>query len=108
MIIEQVQFTKSAVERNDFTEQEAKVALLIAWGFTKKEIANELNISEFTVDNHAKKVYKKAGVNSIGQLSAWWFCKTYNVPATDKPELMNMPHFDFGDYGILSYGFTEN
>lgn len=99
MIIEQEQ---------QLTTRQSEIAKLLAWGFTKKEIANTLSISELTVENLARVIYKKANVNSVGQLSAWWFCKNYDIPAQDKPTITFPTRFDFGDYGIFSYGFIEN
>lgn len=36
------------------TKRESEVTRLIAWGATKKEVAQKLFISERTVENHAR------------------------------------------------------
>lgn len=62
------------------TKRESEVAELIAWGATKKEVANKLHVSERTIENHARSIYEKTGVTKSNELSAWWFCKTYQIP----------------------------
>lgn len=64
----------------NLSTREMEVAELLAWGACKKEVSKELEISVRTVENHARSIYEKTRVRSIGQLSAWWFCKTYNIP----------------------------
>lgn len=61
------------------TKRETQIAELIAWGASKKEVANQLFISEYTVDNHLRKVYEKANVNKANELSAWWFCTRFHI-----------------------------
>ena len=58
-----------------FTKRETQIAELIAWGASKKEVADKLFISEYTVDNHLRKVYEKANVNKANELSAWGVCR---------------------------------
>lgn len=55
------------------TKRENQIAELIAWGSAKKEIADLLCISVNTVDNTARSIYEKIGVNKSNELSAWWF-----------------------------------
>lgn len=61
------------------SNRESQVAELIAWGATKKEVANKLFISERTVENHARSIYEKTGVTKSNELSAWWFCQHFNI-----------------------------
>ena len=61
------------------TKREAQIAELIAWGASKKEVADKLFISEYTVDNHLRKVYAKTNVNKANELSAWWFCTRFHI-----------------------------
>lgn len=61
------------------TRRENQIAELIAWGATKKEIANKLFISERTVENTARSIYEKAGVTKSNELSAWWFCTRFHI-----------------------------
>lgn len=61
------------------TKRESEIAELFAWGASKKDIANRLYISERTVENHARNIYEKTGCSKVNELSAWWFCKTFNI-----------------------------
>jgi DNA-binding CsgD family transcriptional regulator len=61
------------------TKRETQVAELFAWGATKKDVANQLVISENTVQNHAENIFKKIGVTKINELSAWWFCTKFHI-----------------------------
>ena len=45
----------------------------------KKDVANRLFVSERTVENHTRNIYEKTGVTKINELSAWWFCTTFNI-----------------------------
>lgn len=61
------------------TARESQVTELIAWGASQKEVANNLGISRFTVDNTLRKIYQKLHINKINELSAWWFCTTFGI-----------------------------
>jgi DNA-binding NarL/FixJ family response regulator len=65
--------------------RELEVARLIAWGLTKKEIAYLLIISERTVENHTRSIYKKLKISKSSELSAWYFCVTYQIPFSESP-----------------------
>ena len=67
------------------TRRENQIAELIAWGSSKKEIANHLYISTRTVENTARSIYEKAGVTKANELSAWWFCSHYNISLETSP-----------------------
>ena len=47
-----------------FTKREEDVLNLIAKGFTNKEIAQNLVVSEHTVKAHLESIYKKLGVHN--------------------------------------------
>lgn len=61
------------------TKRESQIAELIAWGGAKKEIADQLFISERTVENTARSIYDKTGVSKSTELSAWWFCTNFQI-----------------------------
>lgn len=61
------------------TKRENQIAELIAWGATKKDVAKKLFISERTAENHTRNIYEKTGVTKVNELSAWWFCKSFNI-----------------------------
>lgn len=61
------------------TKRENQIAELIAWGAAKKEIADQLCISERTVENTARSIYSKTEVTKANELSAWYFCTHFNI-----------------------------
>ena len=58
------------VERFALTSRQAAVARLLARGLSNPEIAEVLEISRFTVRNHAEQVFAKLGVGSRGQVAS--------------------------------------
>ena len=52
------------------TRREREVAVLVAQGLTNRQIAEELFISERTVDNHVSNILKKGGFRSRQQVTA--------------------------------------
>ena len=65
--------------RAELTKRESEIAELVAWGGSKKEIANRLFLSERTVENHIKNIYTKVGCGKSNELSAWWFCTRFHI-----------------------------
>lgn len=61
------------------TSRESEIAERIAWGSSQKEVAADLGISRFTVDNILRKIYAKLNIGKINELSAWWFCTKFNI-----------------------------
>ena len=55
------------------SEREAQIAERIAWGASQKEVACDLGISRYTVDNILRRIYQKLHIGKINELSAWWF-----------------------------------
>lgn len=75
-----VQKLKSAVEdatqapRNDINElstRERDILTAVAKGKTNKEIADEFNISIYTVISHRRNISQKLGINSISGLTVY-------------------------------------
>lgn len=58
-------------EFGGLTRREREVATLIAEGKSNREIANELVISERTVEEHVSNILFKLGFQSRAQISAW-------------------------------------
>lgn len=52
------------------TNRENEILEQIAFGFTNKEISNNLSISESTVENHIHNIYNKLGVSNRVQAVA--------------------------------------
>ena len=55
---------KTAEVTNEFTEREKEIIELCRVGLLSKEIAQRLNISSRTVDNHKSNIFKKLGINN--------------------------------------------
>lgn len=49
---------------------ERRVALLVAWGATKRQVADLLHLSPKAVDWHLARINQKLGVGSRAELSA--------------------------------------
>ncbi|MBL8160831.1 MAG: response regulator transcription factor [Anaerolineae bacterium] len=56
---------------SDLTRREREVARLIAQGRSNREIADELVVSERTVEGHVSNILSKLGFRSRAQVSAW-------------------------------------
>ncbi len=55
----------------NLSEREVEITRHIVNGLTSNEIADKLFLSEHTVKTHRKNIFKKLGINSISQLSAF-------------------------------------
>jgi len=61
------------------SSREMQVVERMAWGESKKEIANNLHVSYNTVDTHCKNVYGKLNVHKASELAALFFSEKYNI-----------------------------
>jgi len=59
--------------------RQSEVTRYIAWGATKKDVANILNMPIRTVENTLRRVFAKTGVTKVNELAAWFFCHEYNI-----------------------------
>ena len=75
-----IQKLKSAIEensqapKNDINELSARerdILTAVAKGLTNKEIADEFNISIYTVISHRRNISQKLGINSIPGLTVY-------------------------------------
>lgn len=57
----------------------------MAWGAAKKEVAAMLTISTRTVENIARNVYVKIGIQKATELCVWWFTTKCGVSMNLSP-----------------------
>jgi DNA-binding NarL/FixJ family response regulator len=53
------------------TRREREVATLVSRGLTNRQIAQELYLSERTIENHSSKILRKLELASRTEISAW-------------------------------------
>ncbi len=66
------------VEAYELTARELDVTRALVRGLTTNEIATELFLSRYTVQDHLKRIYDKVGVSSRGGLVAKMFAEHYH------------------------------
>lgn len=69
----------------ELSPREGEIAELLAWGASKKEVADRLFISARTVENTARNIYQKIGIQKVTELCVWWFCTKCGVPVSLDP-----------------------
>lgn len=68
------------IEAYELTPREVDVTRALARGLSTNEIAGELHLSRYTVQDHLKSVYEKTGVASRGELVAKMFADHHQAP----------------------------
>ena len=68
-IEENAQTPKSDI--NELSSRERDILAAVAKGLTNKEIADEFNISIYTVISHRRNISQKLGINSIPGLTVY-------------------------------------
>ena len=69
--------------RNNLTNREKQVVLLIGQGLPNKDIAHELNLSKSTIETHRKNIRKKLKIK--GKDSLIVFSLIYKLQNENKP-----------------------
>jgi len=69
----QPEVTNVIVELYGLSSREREVARLVLHGRSTREIADQLHLSGYTVQDHLKAIFGKVGVQSRGQLTAQLF-----------------------------------
>ena len=60
-----------AVNSDELTQREWQVAFLVARGYSNRQIALELVVSERTVDTHVSHILHKLDLTTRAQIAAW-------------------------------------
>lgn len=63
------------------TDQEKKIASLLSWGLTQKEIAEKLHISPATVNGYLKNIYKELGIHKETDLTRIMIMRLFSSPS---------------------------
>lgn len=61
---------------HELTQREHQVLALVAHGWENKEIARELHISTFTVQNHLQKMYRTLGISNRTEAARFYWQRT--------------------------------
>lgn len=59
------------VAKSELSQREREVLIALAMGKANKQIADELNLSVFTVITHRKNISHKLGINSVSGLTVY-------------------------------------
>jgi DNA-binding NarL/FixJ family response regulator len=59
---------KDGLHRGDLSEREKEVLILLAWGYSNKEIAGNLRLSTKTVETYRERINEKLGLRSRTQI----------------------------------------
>jgi DNA-binding CsgD family transcriptional regulator len=73
-----------------FTERERRVTELIAQGFATSDIAEQLHLSPYTIQDHLKSIFDKSGTSSRGDLVARIFFD-HHAPALSERSALRAP-----------------
>jgi non-specific serine/threonine protein kinase len=63
--------SSAGVQPPNLTRREKEVAALVAQGMSNRQIAQELSISERTIENHVSKILRKLEFASRTEIAAW-------------------------------------
>jgi DNA-binding CsgD family transcriptional regulator len=73
-----------------FTERERRVTELVAQGYSTSEIADQLHLAAYTIQDHLKSIFEKSGTSSRGDLVARIFFD-HHVPRLSAPTASDPP-----------------
>ena len=65
------------------SSREKSIARLLAWGYTQKEIADRLFVSQLTISTHLRNIYRKLAIHKETDMCRWWIFYEYAI--TDNP-----------------------
>ena len=68
-----LEYFKPQQQKSPLTEREQQVLQLLAEGQSYKMVADKLSLSFHTVNSHAKHIYEKLHVSSLGEAIAYYY-----------------------------------
>jgi len=68
------------------SERETEIVEMIAKGKSKKEIADELNLSVRTVENHTRNAFIKTGCRKSTELVFWFLSNHRSLTNSQNPQ----------------------
>jgi two-component system nitrate/nitrite response regulator NarL len=78
--ISEVQSNPIKAGLNLLTQREKDIIRLMTMGHASKKIAEQLCISNYTVETHKKNIFRKLKFNSATELLAWFFANKDLIP----------------------------
>jgi DNA-binding CsgD family transcriptional regulator len=97
IVIERAGGARSATVRLEAfgaTAREREIATLLARGLSRAEMAEELVLSQHTIEDHVKRLYDKLGVASRHELVARVFPEEYLPDVARQTPLTSRGRFD--------------
>ena len=83
-----------STQRPSLTLRQQRLVAFVANGLTNKEIASQMNLSQFTVRNHVHRIMKRFGVESRSQAVCAILSHGYELKGDkDPPTLRQRTHF---------------
>jgi DNA-binding NarL/FixJ family response regulator len=74
----------------NLSDREVEIVTLIADGLTNEDIANQLDISKRTVDNHISNILRKTDTDNRVSLVRW--ALQWGKVCIDEVNCCNLPH----------------
>lgn len=63
------------------SKRESQIAELLAWGASKKEVADKLFVSTRTIENTARNIYAKIGIQKATECAFGGFAQSAVYPS---------------------------
>ena len=89
------------------TAREREVATLIAAGLTSRAIAEQIHISERTVDAHADHIRTKLGLRSRAEIAAWVVRSSVSAESQGATDGVTVSGSLVGVSCVYSFGATN-
>ena len=78
---------KAIPQKHHLSDREMEVSYYIAWGYSDKEIARQLNLSFYTIRTHRSNILTKTGCRNAADITRWYFEQTKGIEFGIKPTL---------------------